>query len=876
MLTMLHAERRTITLMFTDIEGSTRLWESHPQAMRRALARHDALVSEAIAQHGGRVFKTVGDAFCAAFESAAEALRAALAVQASLAHEAWPDEAPVKVRAALHTGEVEDTGRDFVGAPLNRVARLLAAGHGGQTLVSRSTFEASGGAWPEGASLRDLGVHKLKDLAHAEHVYELAHPALPGGFAPIRSLSTHPNNLPEQLTSFVGRADEARTLTELMERTRLVTVTGAGGSGKTRLALEVAAGALEQFPAGVWVSELAPVADGALVADAVATTLGVKETPGQALVATIAQRIAKTRLLLVLDNCEHVVAGSAALAAALLAQCPGLRIVATSREALGVPGEQTWRVTGLSVPVRDARPQAEVLWQSEAVQLFVDRARLVRPGFDVDGGNAAALASLCHRLDGIPLAIELAAARVRSLTVQEIDARLGQRFDLLTSRSRTVLPRHQTLRALVDWSYDLLTEAERRVLQQAAVFAGGWTLPAAEAVCAGDAADMLDLLTSLADKSLVLAEQPDGGTRYRLLETVREYARERLHDSGTMRVLRERHCAYFVAFATGAVPALAGATQAAALRHLAVEHDNLRQALDWCATAPDRDAGLRLCGALGRFWMIHGHLTEGRAWCARFLAGNGPPTRERADAINTDGTLAYAQGDYASARAQFEACLAIRRELREPRAIAAVLSNLGAVANVSGEQAQARTLYEESLALARAANDAPGVARAIANLANVVAYLGDHAAARPLYEESLAMQRAQGDHGYVSITLDNLAEVAYLQGDFARSCELYRESLSLRRELGDRSGIADSLEGLATALAPQGGGLAVARIMAAARKLREEIGSPPTPYKRETYDRRIAAARAAMRDGDAFDRAWEEGRALSLDDAIALALATER
>jgi predicted ATPase/class 3 adenylate cyclase len=870
------AERRTVTFLFTDIEGSTRLWEAQPVAMRAALERHNALLAQAIADAGGHVFKTVGDAFCADFARAADAVRAAYAAQSALAAAPWPEGAPIRVRMAVHTGDVEETGDDFIGTPLNRVARLMAAGHGGQTLLSRVTYELSRDEFPASTFARDLGFHKLKDLAHAEHVYELAYPGL-AEFPPILSLSTHPNNLPEQLTTFVGREREVFDVAAFLSRARLVTVIGAGGSGKTRLALQVGAGMLEQFPGGVWLVELASIADGALVDDAVARTLGVKEAPGVSIADAIAQQVAGTRLLVVLDNCEHVLASCAALAEQLLAQCPGLRILATSREALAVAGEQTYRIPALALPALDAKLDAETLWKSEAVQLFVDRTRLVRPEFRIDERNAAVIASLCRRLDGIPLAIELAAARMRSLTVHEIDARLTRRFELLTSRSRTVLPRHQTLRALVDWSYDLLTDAERAMLNRCSVFAGGWGLDAAEAVCAGEGVeDVLDLLTSLTDKSLVQAEHAGDATRYRLLEIVREYARERLEEAGETAASRARHCAFYVDYAARSVPAMMGPAQASILERLESEHDNLRLALEWSASAGSLDSGYQLCGALGRFWMIRGHLSEGRAWCARFIRQEGPATREHADAINTDGTLAYAQGDYPGARAAFEACLAIRRQLAEPRGIAAALSNLGAVANVSGDQARARTLYEESLSIARQAQDTPGIARALANLASVLSYLGDHKAAQPLYEESLAMQRVLGDHGYVAITLDNLAEVAYLSGEYAKSCKLYRESLALRRDLGDRYGIADSLEGLATALASQGGGLVVPRIMAAARKLREDIGSPPTPYKRETYDRRIAAAREAIRDDAAWERAWQEGRALTLDQAIELSLAANR
>jgi predicted ATPase/class 3 adenylate cyclase len=512
----------TVTFLFTDIEGSTRIWEAHPDAMQVALAHHDAMVRKSIVAENGYVFKTVGDAFCAAFARGPEAVAAALRVQRALAAGPWPAATPIKVRIALHTGAVEARDQDYFGPPLNRVARLLATGYGGQTLLSQATYELCRDALPAGVSLRDLGAHRLKDLARPEQVYELAYPGYRDDFPPIKSLSTHPNNLPQQLTSFIGREKAIADVETLLRKARLVTLTGAGGSGKTRLSLQVAAEALAQFPDGAWFVELAPFSEPALVPQAVAAVLGIAEEGGRPISHTLAENLRSKRLLLLLDNCEHLRDACAVLADNLLRQCPDVRILASSREALGIAGEQTYRVPSMSLPDRtQAHVQtAQSLSTYEAVRLFIDRAVLLRPDFAVTNRNAPALASLCCHLDGIPLAIELAAARVRALSVEEIDGKLDERFRLLTGGSRTALPRHQTLRALIDWSYDLLRAPEQLLLQRLSVFTGGCTLAAAEQVCTGGEVangDVLDLLTSVADKSLVLADYGDGHSRYGML-----------------------------------------------------------------------------------------------------------------------------------------------------------------------------------------------------------------------------------------------------------------------------------------------------------------------------------------------------------------------
>jgi class 3 adenylate cyclase len=477
----------TITFLFTDIEGSTRLWEQYPAAMEAALARHDALAEAVIEQHEGRLVKHrgEGDSLFAVFARAVDAVAAAVALQQALAAEPWPAEAAPRVRMSLHTGDAAFREGDYFGAAVNRCARLRAVAHGGQLLLSSATQELIRDALPDEVSLRDLGEHRLRDLARPERIFQLLHPDLPSDFPPLTSLNSLPHNLPQQVTSFIGREKEMAEVRRLLATTRLLTLTGSGGTGKTRVSLQVAADLLEGGGDGVWLVELAPLADPGLVPQAVATALGIREEPGKPLSQSLVDFLKPKRLLLLLDNCEHLLSACAELAELILRSCPGVQILATSREGLNIPGETTYRLPSLTLPdPRQPTPTAESLSQYEAVRLFIDRATAAVPSFAVTNQNAPAVAQLCVRLDGIPLAIELAAARVKAMSVEQINGRIADMFRLLTGGSRTALPRQQTLRAAIDWSYDLLSEKEKILLRRLSVFAGGWTLEAAEQVCA--------------------------------------------------------------------------------------------------------------------------------------------------------------------------------------------------------------------------------------------------------------------------------------------------------------------------------------------------------------------------------------------------------
>ena len=799
----------TVTFLFTDIEGSTRLWEQQPEAMRDALARHDTLLRSAIEDNSGVVFKTVGDAFCAAFSTALDALKAALAAQCALHAATHTADLSLRVRMAMHTGAAELRDNDYFGQPLSRVARLLSAGHGGQTLLSDVAHNLTQDTLPPAVLLRSLGEHRLKDLGRPEPVFQLIHPDLPSEFPPLKSLNNAdmPNNLPQQVTSFIGREQEIEAVKFLLDRTRLLTLTGSGGCGKTRLALQVAADILEKYPEGVWLVELAALTDPTLVVQTVAQTLNVTEEPGKPRLQTLLGALASRRLLIILDNCEHLLDACAHLADALLTSCHDVHILASSREGLGIAGETLYRIPSLSLPDLKQTATPASLFAYESVRLFVDRSAAALPAFTVTDANAYALASVCHRLDGIPLAIELASARVRSLSLEEINARLDNRFRLLTGGSRTALPRQQTLRALIDWSYDLLNPQEKRLFCRLSVFAGGWTLEAAAEVGmdAGEEWEALDLLTSLIDKSLVVTEPAqfeEEHTRYHLMETVRQYARDRLMEGEGVDLIRGRHQAYFAALAEAAAPHLAGPNATHWLRQLESEHSNLRTAIEW----GNDDVALGIAVRLFRFWEVRGHYTEGRKLLAETLSRHGAQTRSalRASALNAAGVLAGTQSDQSAARALLEESLTINRELGNKQGIAHALGNLSTLAVDQGDYTVAQLLLEQCLSLLQDLNDKRGIARSLGSLGSFHFRRGDHMKACQVVEQSLALYRELDDKRGISRSLGNLSIFASDQGNYAVAQSLQEAALAIDRELGNKRSLANSLHGLGCIALEQG------------------------------------------------------------------------
>jgi len=702
--------------------------------------------------------------------------------------------------------------------------------------------------------------------------------------------SPPPHNLPLQLTSFIGRSKELADVERLLSASRLVTLTGPGGCGKTRLAIQVGMALVREYSDGAWLVELAPLADPALVPQTVGVALSIREEGGRPILAMLTDSLRTKNLLLVLDNCEHLVAACAQLVETLLRLCPTLHILATSREALGVAGETTYLVPPLTLPAVNRPLDLETLIQSEAGRLFVERAARASPGFAMTDQDATAVAQVCHRLDGLPLAIELAAVRVKMLTVEQIVERLEDRFHLLTGGSRTALPRHQALSALIEWSYDLLSEAERALLRRLSVFAGGWALEAAEAVC-GDggaggtlqASDVLELLTQLVNKSLVVVEREAGrAARYRMLETIREYALEQLAASGGAETVRRKHAESFLALAQEAEPQLASAARGVWLERLKVEHDNLRAALRWAKENGEALIGLQLAGALHWFWWFQGYLSEGRGWAEGALAqtgalGVGLPTAARAKALWSAGDLTWLQGDYAAARILLEESLAIAQALGPSgkQNLAYALLVLGLVVRDQGDPVAARPLLEEGVATCREIGDRWALALSLVSLGRTVTLSGDPAAARSILEEGRTIFREIGDKWGLAVSLNNLGLAAFREGDYGRATTLYQEGVALFWQVEERIFTIRCVEELAWVTCRQGNYGRAARLFGAAEAQREAFGASMPPAAHAEHDRHVAGVRAQL-DEATFAAAWADGRAMTMEQAVAYALAADR
>jgi predicted ATPase len=816
---------------------------------------------------------------------------------------------------ALHSGAVETRDGDYFGPPLNRVARLMSAGYGGQTLLSAITRELVQTSLPPDAELRDMGERRLKDLTRPEHIYQLLVPDLPTDFPPLKTLEAFRTNLPAQLTSFIGREKEIAAVKRLIAANRLTTLTGSGGAGKTRLSLQVASELLDSFSDGVWFIEFAPLSDPALVLQTVTNTLGLREEAGRPLLDVLTDYLRAKKVLLILDNCEHLVEAAAQLVQALLRACPNLHLLISSREALGIPGETAYRVPSLSIPDTYLAQSAETVTQCEAARLFIERAQTALPAFVVTDKNAPAVAQVCSRLDGIPLAIELAAARVKMLKVEQIAERLDDRFRLLTGGSRTALPRQQTLQAMIDWSYDLLPEPERALLRRLSVFAGGWTLEAAETVCQGSGIDdynLLELLTQLINKSLVVVDaDQEIETRYRLLETVRQYAREKLSEAGEGLEVRDRHLQYFLGLAERAEPQVQGAEQQAWLDRLEVEHDNFRAALEWSLGGEETraQAGLRIASSLWWFWFMRGHGDEGGEWFKRALTASqasgdlvtrakalskfgwlksfsaaraeeclalsralGPAGRESmALALWGLGAAAWYQADYARAKSLEEESLQLFREIGHRWGICETLVWLGNAMSAQGDHQQATLLFEESLVLARQARDANEIGWALWQLGGAAMVRGDYDQATSLLEESLVLQIELKSYLGIPWLLNALGNVALHKGDYLQAAARYKEILTLFWERGDERRIAESLEQLANVAAVSKQPQQAARLFGAAQALRESSGAALHPYQCAEYEHCLDVLRPQL-DETILTGLWAEGQALTMKQAVTYAL----
>jgi predicted ATPase/class 3 adenylate cyclase/DNA-binding CsgD family transcriptional regulator len=780
----------TVTFLLTDVEGSSRHWDSDPGAASVALARREEIIRASTRRHGGAlpIEQGEGDSSVSVFARASDAAACALDIQRSLGAEARPAELGIRIRIALHTGEAElRPDGTYRGMALNRCARLRDIGYGGQILVSQAAYEVLIDGLDEPVVLRDLGLHRLRDLARPEHVWQLCHPELADGFPPLRSLDAVAQNLPVQLTSFVGRETEIDAISMFLVEHRLVTLIGAGGCGKTRLGLQVAAGIVDEYPDGVWWVDLAPLADPSLVTAALAAVLGVRESPLESITDTVVGYLGERRSLVGLDNCEHLIEACAALADRVLHECPNVTMLTTSREPLRVDGEATWPVPSLSLP--DASTP-ESLAQCESARLFVDRAQAARPTFAVNDEGAHALAEICTRLDGIPLAIELAAARTRVLAIEEISAALSDRFHLLTGGARSALPRQRTLEASVDWSHDMLDDAERAVFRRLAVFAGSFTLDGAEAVSTGDGVpseQVLDILGKLVDRSLVqVVDEAGTQTRCRLLETIRDYARRKLADAGEAESIRDRHLDYYVTFTRQAAAGLEGPDLVAWLSRVDSELDNLRSALDWSPRSPEPERGQRLVGLLTPYWFARSELSIGRARLEASLLGSAAEGLDRAGALSAMCMVAYRGGDMVKARGYGDEAVAIARRLADASVLGRALHWRAWVRYWGeGDRLAAWADFEEAAALLRETDDRVFQALNLALLAWSYATTSEAPRARPLLVESLPLTDAGAAPHARCYCLGVLGFLETLEGTTEHTAAHLGEALTLAQDVGD-------------------------------------------------------------------------------------------
>jgi predicted ATPase/class 3 adenylate cyclase len=871
----------TVTFLFTDIEGSTQLALKHRAAWEGLRQRHHAILHAAVQAEDGYVFQIIGDAFCVAFHTPAAALRAAAGAQRLLYAESW-GEVPLRVRMGIHTGEAHPVEGQYRGyLALSSVQRVVSAGHGGQVLLSQSTFELAQDDFPDDVAPRDLGPHRLKDLRRAQHLFQLVISGLPSDFPAVKSLDAHPHNLPIQLTSFVGRDKEIAQVGDLVRTSHLVTLTGVGGTGKTRLALQVAAEMVDHFEDGAWLVELAPLTDPLLVTQAIAAALGVGEQPGRAYLDVLKDFLRSKQLLIVLDNCEHLIEACAQAADSLLHAASGLHILATSREALGITGEVAYPVRSLALPASSGASEAEVR-DSEAVRMFADRAAAVQPGFTVNSQNWDSILRICARLDGIPLALELAAARVKALNPEQLASRLDDRFRLLTGGSRTALPRQRTLEATIDWSYRLLGEDERLLLRRLSVFAGGWTLEAAEAISSDDhllSRDILDLLLHLVDKSLVISNTEANPTRYHMLETIRQFAQERLDESGEADDMRRRQAGYFQSWVSGmAMELRAGPTQLQRFAQLDTDQDNIKSALEWSLGGGDPEVGLRLVGDIFYYWWRDGHWLDWARWTIA-AAGRMEEGSEVARAgvlVALCGLELHAEHDEQKGRPHAEQALAIYRRLEDPRNIAWSLLwlNTASITRIldDTEYARATSFTAEAIHLMKGLADQGSVAQALTNLGEYERMRKDLARARATYQEGLEIAGAIGDVIREQILLANLGQVAMEEGDYAASFVFLRRGLESALAHNNPPNVLYCLVSLAWLCCRRGKLDRSARLMGAHAALAESAGVSLQQAEQAQNDQYAGELREKLGDG-AYEALLQEGRAMTMEQAIAYALA---
>jgi predicted ATPase/class 3 adenylate cyclase len=783
----------TITFLFGDLEGSTRLLNKLGERYAGVLADHRNILRNAIREFNGRELDTAGDGIFVAFQRARDAAAAAAAVQRAMSAATWPDGVDVRVRVGLHTGEPVWSAEGYVGLDVHRAARICSAASGGQVLLSLSTHNLIQHELPEGVTLRDLGMHRLKDLGEPEHLFQLVIAGVRSEFPPPRTLGAGLHNFPALTGRLIGRERDIDSVRSLLMRddVRLVTLTGPGGTGKTRLSIAAAEAAAGSFEHGACFVPLAALSDPQLVPAAIANAFGIPESPLRSTAEEIAEHVRPRRLLLVLDNFEQIVS-AAPVMADLLSRCANLKLLVTSRVVLHLRGEHEYPVAPLALPLSSESGTAVALGRYPAVALFVERARAVRPDFDLDDENGRAVRELCIRLDGLPLALELAAARIRLFSPQALLARLGRSLDLLKGGARDLPERHQTLRQAIAWSYELLDPAEQALFRRLSVFMGGFTIEAAEAVC--EAAGRLDVdafegIGALVERSLLKREpEVDGEPRFGMLETVREFGFERLEAHGEVAATRSAHAQFFVEQLEAMAPRLTGPEQVRWLNRIEADHDNVRAAITGLEERGDADTAMRLCSAIWRFCIVRGHMREGRSMMERVLAmpDAARPTVARARALMGLSTLMHETGEYQRARPMLEESLAIWRELEDTQGIAIATTNLGWVASLTGEMPIATNLSEEGLSLHRLRNDRRGMALALNNLGWADLSRGDLRKAREHYQESQALLQELGDNRSASYLGISLAWVERLEGKYESASGRIDEALLALAMLRDR------------------------------------------------------------------------------------------
>jgi predicted ATPase/class 3 adenylate cyclase len=859
------------TYLFTDIQGSTRLWELEPERMRQALACHDAMTCATIENHRGVIVKMIGDGAQAAFDNPLDAVCAAVQLQLVLADPEATFGMRLQIRCGVHAGIAEHRDNDFFGRSVNRAARITDVAHGGQVLVSQTVATLVGDCLPGGIALRDLGSVRLRDLERPERVYQVLHPDLRDEFPPLRSLEATPNNLPVQVSSFIGRERELVDIKRLLGQTRLLTLVGPGGIGKTRLSLQASAESMDGYSDGVWFVGLAPLTDARLVPQALASVLGVKEDARRPVLEAVLNFVKDRRMLIILDNCEHLAQSCSELAVRLLESCPRLSILASSREPLHVAGETTYPLQSLPTPDTGQTMTGATLIQFEAARLFIDRVIAVQPNFQITQQDAQAVADICHRLEGIPLAIELAAGRARVLSVGKIAERLSDRFRLLTRGDKSALPRQQTMRASIDWSYDLLTEAERALLRRLAMFAGGWTLEAAEAVGVGPQVakqDVLDLLSNLVEKSLIIADTEGG--RYRFLETVRQYAQERLIESGEDGAARASHLAFYLTLAEDAEPKAGRPKPQVWFAHLDVEWGNLLAAFESCARVDGgAKAGLRLACAIKNWIVSRGFLAPGYRLTVEAIQRDGAQERDlaRCRALLAAFELGFLTGRYQEASAYAEESLAIAREIDDPIRVAEAHRLLGYVCIAHRQLVAARDHFETSLALSRDLKDKSLIAIALNGLGELYRTQREPDQARPFYEEAVTLDREVGDQRCLAIHLCNLSSLLIESGLEQQAPKVMLEALSIAAQIGSKQ-IGHAVLGYCAGLAVLRRQWSLAgRLYGAAENLARQMGYHREPMDEAFLPCLIARAREALGEAE-FSCAEGAGRALSYEQAV--------